>query len=171
MSLRRLKVDELDLFQLHRVDPKVDADDQFGLLAALLEEGKVRAVGLSEVSVEQLDQARSIVEIATVQNLYNVAHRASEAQLEACEAAGIGFIPWFPLNTGALAAPGGVLDEVAAQVSASPAQVALAWLLERSAVMLPIPGTSSVAHLEENCAAGAVTLSQAQFDAIADAAA
>ena len=170
MSLRRLKVDALDLFQLHRVDPHVDADDQFGLLAALLDEGKVRAVGLSEVSVEQLEQARSIVEIATVQNLYNVAHRASEAQLEACEAAGIGFIPWFPLNTGALASPGGVLDEVAGALSATPAQVALAWLLERSDVMLPIPGTSSVAHLEENCAAGDVTLSQEQFDAIAAAA-
>jgi aryl-alcohol dehydrogenase-like predicted oxidoreductase len=166
MSLRRLKVDAIDLFQLHRIDPKVDAEEQFGLLAELKAEGKVKAVGLSEVSVAQLEAARAVVEIATVQNLYNVANRQSEAQLEACEEGGIGFIPWFPLNTGGLAAPGGILDDIAAELDATSAQVALAWLLRRSSVMLPIPGTSSVSHLEENCAAGGLTLDDAQFEAI-----
>ena len=166
MSLRRLKVDAIDLFQLHRIDPKVDAEEQFGLLAELKAEGKVKAVGLSEVSVAQLEAARAVVEIATVQNLYNVANQQSEAQLEACEEGGIGFIPWFPLNTGGLAAPGGILDDIAAELDATSAQVALAWLLRRSSVMLPIPGTSSVSHLEENCAAGGLTLDDAQFEAI-----
>ena len=166
MSLRRLKVDSLDLFPLPRVAPKVDAAEQFGLLADLKAEGKVKAVGLSEVTVEQIEAARSVVEIATVQNLYNVANRQSEPQLEACEAAGIGFIPWFPLNTGGLAAPGGTLGEVAASLDATPAQVALAWLLRRSSVMLPIPGTSSISHLEENCTAGGIVLDDAQFEAV-----
>jgi len=171
LSLRRLGVDQLDLFQLHRVDPAVPAEDQYGLLAELVAEGKVAAVGLSEVSVEQIEAARTIVPIATVQNLYNLANRQSEAQLEHCEANAIGFIPWFPIATGALAAQGGPLAEVASEVGASPAQVALAWLLQRSPAMLPIPGTKSVAHLEENCAAASVVLTDAQMAALEAAAA
>ena len=171
LSLRRLGVDQLDLFQLHRVDPAVPAEDQYGLLAELVAEGKVAAVGLSEVSVEQIEAARTIVPIATVQNLYNLANRQSEAQLEHCEANAIGFIPWFPIATGALAARGGPLAEVAGEVGASPAQVALAWLLQRSPAMLPIPGTKSVAHLEENCAAASVVLTDAQMAALEAAAA
>jgi aryl-alcohol dehydrogenase-like predicted oxidoreductase len=171
LSLRRLGVDQLDLFQLHRVDPAVPAEDQYGLLAELVAEGKVAAVGLSEVSVEQIEAARTIVPIATVQNLYNLANRQSEAQLEHCEANAIGFIPWFPIATGALAARGGPLAEVAGEVGASPAQVALAWLLQRSPAMLPIPGTKSIAHLEENCAAASVVLTDAQMAALEAAAA
>ena len=170
LSLRRLGVEALDLFQLHRVDATVPADEQYGLLAALLDEGKVRAVGLSEVSVDQVRAARTIVPIATVQNLYNVANRASEAVLAYCEGEGLGFIPWFPVAAGELARPGGVLDDVATRVGASVAQVSLAWLLARSPVIMPIPGTSSVAHLEENCAAADVELdddARAVLDALA----
>jgi pyridoxine 4-dehydrogenase len=169
LSLRKLKVDALDLFQLHRIDAKVPADEQFGLLAELLAEGKVKAVGLSEVSVEEIKAARKIVEISTVQNLYNLANRQSEAVLDYCEANNIGFIPWFPVASGELAQPGGALDLVATEVGATPAQVALAWLLARSNVMLPIPGTSQVAHVEENCAAAEVTLDDAQFESLANA--
>jgi pyridoxine 4-dehydrogenase len=169
LSLRKLKVDALDLFQLHRIDAKVPADEQFGLLAELLAEGKVKAVGLSEVSVEEIEAARKIVEISTVQNLYNLANRQSEAVLDYCEANNIGFIPWFPVASGELAQPGGALDLVATEVGATPAQVALAWLLARSNVMLPIPGTSKVAHVEENCAAAEVTLDDAQFESLANA--
>lgn len=153
LSLRRLGVERLDLFQLHRVDPSVPADDQYGLLADLLAEGKVAAVGLSEVGVEQIERARTIVDVSTVQNRYNVADRGSDAVLRHCTEQGIGFLPWFPLASGTLAEPGGPVAETAARLGATTAQVALAWLLQRSSVMLPIPGTSSLAHLEENVAA------------------
>jgi aryl-alcohol dehydrogenase-like predicted oxidoreductase len=162
LSLRRLGVEAIDLFQLHRIDPAVPAEEQFGLLAELLQEGKIKAVGLSEVSVEELEAARRIVPIHTVQNLYNVVNRASEAVLERCEALGIGFIPWFPLAMGDLARPGSPLESLAREVGATPSQLALAWLLRRSPVMLPIPGTGSLAHLEENCAAAGVSLTDAQ---------
>jgi pyridoxine 4-dehydrogenase len=158
MSLRRLGVERLDVFQLHRIDPQVPAEDQFGLLADLQREGKVRHVGLSEVSVDELEAARKVVDIVSVQNLYNLTDRRSEAVLEHCEAAGIGFIPWAPLADGDLARPGGPVDDVARATGATASQVALAWLLAKSPVMLPIPGTASVAHLEENCAAGRVEL-------------
>jgi pyridoxine 4-dehydrogenase len=162
LSLRRLGVEALDLFQLHRIDPEVDRDAQFGLLAALLAEGKVRAVGLSEVSVEELEAARRVVAIATVQNAYNVTQRGSELVLERCEGLGIGFIPYFPVAAGVLAGPDSAVAHVATALDATPAQVSLAWLLQRSAVMLPIPGTSSIAHLEENCDAATLILDEAQ---------
>ena len=166
LSLRRLGQESLDLFQLHRIDANVDRDEQFGLLRDLLDEGKVRAVGLSEVSVEEIGAARSIVEIATVQNRYNVADRASEDVLDYCESNGIGFIPWFPVAAGELARPGGPLDTLANEQGVSVAQLSLAWLLRRSPVIIPIPGTSSVAHLEENCAAADVELENATFEAL-----
>jgi aryl-alcohol dehydrogenase-like predicted oxidoreductase len=153
LSLRRLGVDSLDLFQLHRIDPTVDSDEQFALLAALLEEGKVRAVGLSEVTAAELAAAREVVDIATVQNHYNVIERRSDGVLAACEAAGIGFIPYFPVAAGELTGPRAAVAAVADALGATPSQVSLAWLLQRSDVVVPIPGTSSVAHLEENCAA------------------
>ncbi len=163
MSLRRLKLDRIDLFQLHRIDPDVPAAEQFGLLADLKKEGKVRHIGLSEVSVSDIEAARKIVPIATVQNMYNLSVRSAEPVLDYCDKHGIGFIPWFPIASGKLLEPGGPLSEVAKEVGATPSQVALAWLLQRSKVMLPIPGTSSVAHVEENCGAGGVTLDDAQF--------
>ncbi len=166
MSLRRLGLDRIDLFQLHRIDPKVPAAEQFGLLAELVAEGKVGAVGLSEVSVEDIAAAQEVVPVASVQNLYNLTNRSSEAVLDHCTAEGIGFIPWFPIASGQLAQAGGPVHEVATAVGATPAQVALAWLLRRSPVVLPIPGTSSVAHVEENCRGGAVTLSDEQFEAL-----
>jgi pyridoxine 4-dehydrogenase len=166
MSLRRLKLDRIDLWQLHRIDPKVPREEQFGLMADLIQEGKVRHVGLSEVSVEEIEAARAQVPIVSVQNLYNVGNRQSEAVLEYCEREGIAFIPWFPLNTGNLARPGGPLDEIANRHNATPAQIALAWLLRRSPVMLPIPGTSSVHHLEENMGAVTVALSDEEFTAL-----
>lgn len=150
MSLRRLKVDRIDLYQLHRIDPNVPADDQFGLLRDLQKEGKIRHVGLSEVSVAEIEAARKVVSITTVQNLYNVANRKSEDVLNYCTKENIGFIPWFPLATGELAKPGGALAKAAEKTGAQPAQIALAWLLAKSPVMLPIPGTSKVKHLEEN---------------------
>jgi pyridoxine 4-dehydrogenase len=158
-SLRRLKVDTIDLYQLHRIDDKYPAEDQIGTFMQLRDEGKIRHIGLSEVSVEQLEHARSMTPIATVQNRYNIADRAAEDVLDACEREGIGFIPWFPLNTGKLAGDGGPLAEIAERHGSSPAQLALAWLLRRSPVMLPIPGTSSVDHLEDNVAAAAIELS------------
>ncbi|MCX6466433.1 MAG: aldo/keto reductase [Pseudonocardiales bacterium] len=141
LSLRRLGVERLDLFQLHRIDPTVPADDQFGLLADLVAEGKVAAVGLSEVGIEQIERAATFVDVATVQNRYNIADRASDAVLRYCTSHGIGFLPWFPIGSGTLAEPGGPVAEVAQRLDATPAQVALAWLLQRSSVMLPIPGT------------------------------
>ena len=167
LSLRRLGQESLDLFQLHRIDDKVPADDQFALLRALLDEGKVRAVGLSEVSVEQIEAARRIVPISTVQNLYNVTTRASEDVLEYCEREGIGFIPWFPVASGQLASPGGPLDALASATGATVAQLSIAWLLRRSPVMLPIPGTSKVAHLEENCAAADLELDDETYATMA----
>lgn len=162
-SLKRLGVERIDLLQLHRIDSKVNQDDQFGLLAQLVEEGKVRHVGLSEVSVAEIEAARKVVPIVSVQNLYNVSSRKSEDVLTHCEKHGIGFIPWYPIASGKLAEPGGPLDHVAKAVGATTSQVALAWLLQRSPVMLPIPGTSSVDHLEENCGAANVTLTDAQL--------
>ena len=166
MSLRRLGQDSLDLFQLHRIDPKVPAIDQFTLLRALLDEGKVRAVGLSEVTVEQIEAARQVVPIATVQNLYNVTNRQSEEVLEYCETNEIGFIPWYPVASGTLARAGGPLDSLAKDLDITVAQLSLAWLLRRSPVMMPIPGTSRVAHVEENCAAASVVLDDKTFAAI-----
>jgi pyridoxine 4-dehydrogenase len=166
MSLRRLGQESIDLFQLHRIDPAVASEDQFGLLRDLLEEGKVQAVGLSEVGVEQIIAARKIVEISTVQNLYNVTNRQSEEALEYCEREGIGFIPWYPVAAGSLARSGGPLDELAHKNGVSVGQLSLAWLLRRSPVLLPIPGTSKVAHVEENCAAATIELDDATFDAL-----
>ena len=158
LSLRRLGVERIDLFQLHRIDPSVPADEQFGVLAALRDEGKVAQVGLSEVGVAEIERARSVVEIATVQNRYNLVDRGSDAVLRYCTEQGIGFLPWFPLAAGELAEPGGPVAEVAEKLGATAPQVALAWLLRRSSVMLPIPGTSSLAHAEENIRAAELEL-------------
>jgi aryl-alcohol dehydrogenase-like predicted oxidoreductase len=166
MSLRRLGQASIDLFQLHRIDPAVAPEDQFGLLGDLLDEGKVQAVGLSEVSVEQIIAARKVVTISTVQNLYNVSNRQSEDVLEYCEREGIGFIPWYPVAAGNLVRSGGPLDALAHQNGITVGQLSLAWLLRRSPVMLPIPGTSKVAHVEENCAAATITLDDATFEAL-----
>ncbi len=168
-SLRRLKLDRIDLYQLHSPDPQVPYEDSVGALKKLQDEGKIGHVGISNVSLKELAQARGIVEVATVQNRYNLADRQSEDVLEACEEARIGFIPWFPLATGRLAEPGGPLDRIAQEHDATPAQIALAWLLARSPVMLPIPGTSSVEHLEENVAATRIQLSREEVDAIGSA--
>lgn len=170
MSLRRLGQERLDLLQLHRIDPKVPREEQFGLLRELLDEGKVAAVGLSEVTVEELEAARAIVPIVSVQNRYNLTDHKSEDVLDYSERESIGFIPWAPVAAGDLARPGGPVDTVARQTGASPSQVALAWLLRRSPVMLPIPGTSSVAHVEENCAAAALQLTDEQFRSLSSAA-
>ncbi len=158
MSLRRLAVERIDLYQLHRIDAQVPMEDQLGVLRDLRDEGKINHIGLSEVSVDEIEAARRIVEIATVQNMYNLTSRRSEPVLEYCEREGIGFIPFFPIATGELAKPGSVLDGLSHSTGATPAQLALAWLLHRSPVMLPIPGTSRTAHLEENCAAATVEL-------------
>ncbi|MEU6034226.1 aldo/keto reductase [Actinomadura sp. NPDC047616] len=158
MSLRRLRLERIDLYQLHRIDPKVPLEEQLGVLRELRDEGKIRHIGLSEVTVEEIRAAREHVEVASVQNLYNLTERKSQDVLEYCESEKIGFIPWFPLATGELAKPGGVLAEASARHDASPAQLALAWLLHRSPVMLPIPGTSKVAHLEDNVAAATISL-------------
>jgi aryl-alcohol dehydrogenase-like predicted oxidoreductase len=166
MSLRRLGLERIDLFQLHRVDPEVPLEEQVGVFVDLQREGKVRHIGLSNVSVEEIRRARAIAPIATVQNRYNLADRAAEDVLDYCASEGIGFIPWFPIATGELARPGGPLADVAKQTGASPSQLALAWLLRRSSVMLPIPGTASVAHLEENIGAAGVQLSDDQFAAL-----
>jgi aryl-alcohol dehydrogenase-like predicted oxidoreductase len=169
LSLRNLRVEQIGLFQLHRIDPEFPLEDQVGELAKLQEEGKIRHIGLSEVSVEQIEAASKIATIATVQNLYNLANRAAEDVLVHCEQHGIGFIPWFPLATGELSRPGGRLDTLAAAKGATPAQLALAWLLRRSPVMLPIPGTSKVAHLEENIAAAEITLTDEEYAALESA--
>ena len=170
MSLRRLGVETIDLFQLHRIDAEVPRDEQFGLLKELQDEGKVRHVGLSEVTVEEIEAARKIVEVATVQNLYNVAHRDAAEVVAYCDREQIGFIPWFPMASGALADQGGPVQEVADAHDVSVNQVALAWLLQSSDVILPIPGTSSVAHLEENMKAASLELDAGELDAIAAAA-
>ncbi len=163
MSLRRLKVERIDLWQLHRIDPKVPQAEQLDVVAEMLDQEMIRYAGLSQVTVKQIEAARKVFPVATVQNRYSLADRADEDVVEYCEANGIGFIPWFPLAAGSLAKPGGVVDVVAKAHRASPGQIALAWLLRRSPVMLPIPGTSQVSHLEENVAAAAVTLSDAEF--------
>ena len=170
MSLRRLGVETIDLYQLHRIDPDFPLEDQLGVFADLRAQGKVRHVGLSEVSVDELGAAQQVVPIATVQNLYNVANRQSEALLDHCTEHGIGFIPWFPVASGQVAAADGPLAAISARTGHSPAQLSLAWLLRRSPVVLPIPGTKSLAHLEENCAAVAVVLDEATYselDAVA----
>lgn len=160
LSLRRLGLERIDLYQFHRSDPKVPVEESLGELAKLRSEGKIRHIGVSNVSGQELEQAQSIIEVVTVQNRYNLTDRDSEDLVDRCGREGIGFIPWFPLATGDLAKPGGRLDEVVGRTGAKPSQVALAWLLHRSPVMLPIPGTSSVAHLEDNCAAATLELSE-----------
>jgi pyridoxine 4-dehydrogenase len=170
MSLRRLKVDRIDLYQLHRIDPRVPAAETLGALKELRRAGKIRHIGLSEVSVAEIKHARKIVPIVSVQNLYNLGNRQSEAVLEYCAEEGLGFIPWFPLAAGEMARPGGVLDLAAKQHGATVSQLALAWLLQRSPVILPIPGTSSVGHLRENVGGAAVRLSAAEWAEISKAA-
>ena len=165
-SLRRLKVDRIDLYQLHTPDSKVPFEDSVWALAELKDEGKIRHVGLSNVGVRELEIAIDIVPIVSVQNRYNLSDRSSEAVLQACEREEVGFIPWYPLATGRLAKPGGPLDEIAAHHDATPSQVALAWLLGHSPAMLPIPGTSSVSHLEENVAAAMLELADEEMAAI-----
>jgi pyridoxine 4-dehydrogenase len=169
MSLRRLGVDRIDLFQLHRIDAKVPAEEQFGLLADLVSEGKVRHVGLSEVSVDEIKAAQATVPLVSVQNLYNLTNRQSEAVLDYCESQNLGFIPWAPIASGGLAKPGGAVDQIAKTTAATASQVALAWLLHRSPVILPIPGTSSVGHLEENCGGATVELSDEQVKTLSEA--
>jgi len=166
LSLRRLGVERIELWQLHRIDPDVPRDEQFGVMKELQDEGKIRHLGLSEVSVEQVQAAQAVFQVAGVQNLYNVGNRQSEDVVEHCEQQGIGFIPWFPVAAGELARPGGLLDEIASAHSATHAQLALAWLLRRSPVVLPIPGTGSLAHLEENCAAAGVELTDDEYAAL-----
>jgi aryl-alcohol dehydrogenase-like predicted oxidoreductase len=166
MSLRRLGVEQIGLYQLHRIDAQVPVEDSLGALKELQEAGKIRHLGLSEVTVAEIEQARKVIDVATVQNLYNVGNRQSEEVLTYCERESIGFIPWFPVAAGDLAKPGGILDEIAQEHQATHAQLALAWLLRRSPVLLPIPGTGSVSHLEENCAAAEVELTDAEYDAL-----
>jgi pyridoxine 4-dehydrogenase len=169
-SLRRLKLDRIDLYQLHSPDPQVPFADSVGALKELQEEGKIRHVGISNVSLDELHEARGIVEVVTVQNRFSLEERASEDVLDVCDEAGIGFIPWFPLATGRLADADGPLDRIAADHDATPAQIALAWLLARSPVMLPIPGTSSLEHFEENLGAARIELSDDELAAIGSAA-
>jgi pyridoxine 4-dehydrogenase len=169
MSLRRLGVDTIDLFQLHRVDPKWPLADQVGELLTLKNEGKIRHIGLSEVNVDQLKEAQTITEIVSVQNMYNLTTRGSEPLLDEATNQGVAFIPWFPLAAGPLAAADGPLQRIAADHHASPSQLALAWLLKRSPVILPIPGTSKVAHLEENVAAAEITLTDDEFETLSAA--
>ena len=159
-SLRRLRLDRIDLYQLHRIDPKVPVEDQLGALKELQTQGKIKYIGLSEVSVPQIEHARTIVPVVSVQNRYSIADRGSEDVLKYCEKEKMGFIPWFPLAAGRVSGADGPVRRVAARIQASPAQVALAWLLARSPVMLPIPGTSKVAHLEENVAAAGLKIDE-----------
>jgi pyridoxine 4-dehydrogenase len=169
LNLRHLGLERLDLLQLHRIDRLVPLKDQIGELADLRHEGKIRHIGLSEVPVEHIEAARRIAPIVSVQNLYNLANRAAEDVLAYCAGEGIAFIPWFPLATGELAGPGSPVARIAADEGVTPSQLALAWLLHRSPVILPIPGTSSVAHLEENTAAATVSLSDDEMRALTDA--
>jgi pyridoxine 4-dehydrogenase len=165
-SCQKLGVEQLDLWQLHRIDPKVPRDEQFGAIQRLLDSGVIRYAGLSEVSVADIEAASRVFKVATVQNRYNLVDRTSEAVLDYCTQHGIGFIPWFPLAAGDLASSGSLLDTLAKHHGAAPSQIALAWMLKRSPVMLPIPGTSKVAHLEENVAAVDVELSDEDFAAL-----
>lgn len=169
-SLRRLKLDRIDLYQLHRIDSKVPADDQLETLKKLQAEGKIKHIGLSEVNVRQIEHARKIVEVVTVQNRYSLTDRGSEDVLNYCEQQGIGFIPWFPLAAGRLSGTDSPLSRIAKNADATPSQVALAWLLWRSRVMLPIPGTSRVDHLEENVAAAGLKIDNAEFEKLEKAA-
>jgi pyridoxine 4-dehydrogenase len=169
-SLQRLRVERIDLYQLHSPDPRVPLEDSVGALRDLQDAGKIRHVGVSNVSLDELERARAIVDVVTVQNRYSLAERRYEDVLEACERDRIGFIPWFPLATGALARPGGPLDELARDRDATPGQLALAWLLARSPAMLPIPGTASLEHLEENVAAADLTLDAETLERLAAAA-
>ena len=170
MSLRRLKQETIDLYQLHRFDEKVPKEETLGALKEMQDAGKIRHVGLSEVSADEVKLARGVLPIVSVQNLYNIGNRQSEEVLNYCAADGIGFIPWFPVAAGELARPGGPLDSAAKRHGATVAQLALAWLLHRSPVMLPIPGTSSVAHLEENVAAASLQLGEDEWTALEEAA-
>ncbi|MCW2770961.1 MAG: oxidoreductase [Aeromicrobium sp.] len=169
LSLRKLGVDRIDLIQLHRIDPEVPVADQVGAFKELQEQGKVRHIGLSEVDVDQLKEAQRTAEIVSVQNLFNLADRSAEALLDHATAEGIAFIPWFPLATGGLVKDGGPLEGLAKEHDATPSQLALAWLLQRSPVVLPIPGTSSVAHLEDNIGAANITLTQEEMEALTKA--
>jgi pyridoxine 4-dehydrogenase len=162
-SLSRLRLTRIDLWQLHRIDSKVPRDEQFQAIAEMQREGLIRHVGLSEVKVEEIEAARRFFPVATVQNLYNLVNRQSEDVVDYCEKHQIGFIPWYPLAAGSLAQPGGLLESMSKRLGATPSQIALAWVLKRSRVMLPIPGTSSVKHLEENVAAALVDLSERDF--------
>jgi aryl-alcohol dehydrogenase-like predicted oxidoreductase len=166
MSLRRLRVEAIDLWQLHSIDPKVPREEQFGVIADMLKDGLIRHAGLSNVTVNDIEAARKVFPVATVQNRYNLIDRASEDVLAYCEANNIGFIPWYPLAAGNLARPGTTLDAIVQKTGATPSQIALAWVLKRSPVMLPIPGTSKVAHLEDNVRAAAIDLSDADFSAL-----
>ncbi|HWD65866.1 MAG TPA: aldo/keto reductase [Solirubrobacteraceae bacterium] len=170
LSLRHLGLERIELYQLHRIDAQVPLEDQVGELVALRDEGLIRHIGLSEVSLDELKQAQELAPIATVQNLYNLTNRQSEDVLDYCEEQGIGFIPWFPLATGKLAHSGGPLDRIASDHGSKPSQLALAWLLRRSPVMLPIPGTSSVEHLEENLEAAEIELTDEEFESLGQAA-
>lgn len=169
-SLDKLSVERIDLWQLHRIDPKVPRDEQFGAVKQLLDDGIIRYAGLSEVSVEEIKAAQKVFPVQTVQNRYNLVDRGSEAVLDYCEQQGIGFIPWYPLAAGDLAKPGSILDKIAHKHNTQPSQIALAWVLKRSKVMLPIPGTSKVKHLEDNVAAAEIVLSDEDFAALDKAA-
>jgi pyridoxine 4-dehydrogenase len=170
MSLRYLKQERIDLWQLHRIDPKVPVEESLGIIKKLQTEGKIRHVGLSEVKPAEIERARKVIDIVSVQNLYNIGDRQHEDTLEYCEKHNIAFIPWFPVAAGKLAQPGGKLDQAAKKHNATVSQLSLAWLLHRSKVMLPIPGTSSVAHLEENIGAANVHLSDAEWKEIEESA-
>jgi pyridoxine 4-dehydrogenase len=170
MSLRRLKVERIDLWQLHRIDPKVPVEESLGVIKKLQEQGKIRHVGLSEVKPNEIDRARKVVDIVSVQNLYNLGDRQHEDVVDYCTKHNLAFIPWFPVASGKLAKPGGKLDAAAKAHGATVSQLSLAWLLQRSPVILPIPGTTSVEHLEENIAASDVKLSAAEWKAIEDSA-
>jgi aryl-alcohol dehydrogenase-like predicted oxidoreductase len=163
-SCKKLGVDRIDLWQLHRIDPKVPREAQFAAIESMLDDGLIRYAGLSEVSVQDIKDAEEVFPVATVQNKYNLVDRASEDVLDYCEAEGIGFIPWYPLAAGDLAKPGSILDGIAKRHNASPSQIALAWVLARSPVMLPIPGTGKVKHLEENVAAANIELTDEEFE-------
>ena len=170
MSLRWLKKERLDLWQLHRIDAKVPVEESLGAIKKLQEQGKIRFVGLSEVTVDEIKQARKVIDVVSVQNEYNISNRKSEAVLEYCDKEGLAFIPWFPVASGKLAQPGGKLDELAKKHDATVSQLSLAWLLHRSPVILPIPGTTSIEHLEQNVKAADVTLSDAEWNELEAAA-
>ena len=171
MSLRRLKVERIDLWQLHRIDPKVPVEESLGIIKRLQTQGKIRHVGLSEVKPKEIEQARKVVDIVSVQNQYNIGERQHEDTLKYCEENKLAFVPWYPVAAGKLARPGGPLDAVAKKHDASVSQLSLAWLLQHSPVILPIPGTSSIQHLEENVAASDVKLDAGEWKAIEDEAA